>query len=203
MNPFVNDCILAEKKLNMLSNVEKSTSNSNTITFSKNITNVNPTITYTPPERRVSLAKAYSYSDGISSNLNGNCSFITPRQFAELISQNSNTHERKCLPIVDCRSQIDFGCEHIRSSYNVNCRAKLMARKLASKRLEDVEPNLSVSLNNSDAVVLYDQSTDVRCEEKIRSLPINLVVQAAKKSNKKVYIIQGRNKENMSLKIHE
>jgi len=31
----------------------------------------------------------------------------------------------------------------------------------------------------------------VRSEEKIRSLPINLVVQAARKSNKKVYIIQG------------
>jgi hypothetical protein len=69
-----------------------------------------------------------------------------------------------------------------------------MAKKLLSKRLEDIEPNLSTSLKNSDAVILYDQSTDVRNEEKIRSLPINLVIQAAKKSNKKVYIIQGREK---------
>jgi hypothetical protein len=73
-----------------------------------------------------------------------------------------------------------------------------MAKKLLSKRLEDVEPNLSTSLNNSDIVILYDQSTDVRSEEKICSLPINLVVQAAKKSNKKVHIIQGRSKGNFS-----
>jgi hypothetical protein len=203
MNPFVNDCILAEKKINMLSNVEKTTPSSNPITFSKNSTNVNPTITYPSPERRIPLTKAYSCSDATPSNLNGNCSFITPRQFAELISQNSNTHDRKCLPVVDCRSQIDFGCERIRSSHNVNCRAKLLARKLISKRLEDVEPNLSLSLSNSDDVILYDQSTDVRGEEKMRSLPINLVVQAANKSNKKVHIIQGRKKGNMLKKIYQ
>jgi hypothetical protein len=67
-----------------------------------------------------------------------------------------------------------------------------MARKLTSKRLEDVEPNLSSSLNNSDTVILYDQSTDPGEEDKISSLPINLVVQAAQKSNKKVQIIQGK-----------
>jgi hypothetical protein len=182
MNPFVNDHILAEKKLNMLSKSDKST-------FSNNITNcpnINPK--YPPPERRLSLTKAYSCSDTIAPSFSGNCSFITPKHFADLAS----AHERKCLPTVDCRSQIDFGCERIRSSYNVNCRAKLMARKLQSKCLEDIEPNLSASLHNSDSVILYDQSTDVRTEEKLRSLPINLVVQAAKKSNKKVYIIQGR-----------
>jgi hypothetical protein len=195
MNPFVNGSILAEKKINMLSSVDKSTSNSNTISFSKNITNtnVNSTIKYPLSEKRLALTKAYSCSDTGSSNIPGNCFFLTPKQFAELISQNS-----KCLPIVDCRSQIDFGCERIRSSHNVNCRAKLMAKKLLSKRLEDVEPNLSASLNNFDAVILYDQSTDVRTEEKIRSLPINLVVQAAKRSNKKVHIIQGKNQENFT-----
>jgi hypothetical protein len=195
MNPFVNGSILAEKKINMLSSVDKSTSNSNTISFSKNITNtnVNSTIKYSLSEKRLSLTKAYSCSDTVSSNIPGNCFFLTPKQFAELILQNS-----KCLPIVDCRSQIDFGCERIRSSHNVNCRAKLMAKKLLSKRLEDVEPNLSASLNNFDAVILYDQSTDVRTEEKIRSLPINLVVQAAKRSNKKVHIIQGKNQENFT-----
>jgi protein tyrosine phosphatase (PTP) superfamily phosphohydrolase (DUF442 family) len=196
MNPFVNDHILAEKKINMLSNGEKSNSNSNTNNFSKNIINctnpnVNSTMKYSPSERRLSLTKAYSCSDAVSSHINGNCSFITPRQFVELISENSHKHECQSLPIVDCRSQIDFGCERIRSSHNVNCRAKLMAKKLISKRLEDVEPNLSASLINSDAVILYDQSTDARGEEKIRSLPINLVVQAATKSNKKVHIIQG------------
>ncbi|CAF3095951.1 unnamed protein product [Rotaria sp. Silwood2] len=154
-------------------------------------TNVNPTIKYPPPERRVSLTKSYSCSDTISSNINGHCSFITPRQFVELISENSNTHEHISYPIIDCRSQIDFGCERIRSSYNINCRAKIMARKLLTKRLEDVEPNLTSSLSNSDIVILYDQSTDERAEEKLRSLPINLVIQAAKKSNKIVHIIQG------------
>jgi hypothetical protein len=123
--------------------------------------------------------------------LTGNCAFITPRQFVELVSQNSNAHD---LPILDCRSQMDFGCERIRSSHNINCRTKIIARKLTSKRLEDVEPNLSSSLNNYDTVILYDQSTDAPGEDKISSLPINLVVQAAQKSNKKVQIIQGKQK---------
>ncbi|CAF1163554.1 unnamed protein product [Rotaria sordida] len=182
--------------MNMFSNIEKSTSNSNSNSFIKNITsctstNINSTIKYPTSDRRVSLTKAYSCADTLSSNINGHCSFITPRQFAELISENSNTHEHKSYPIVDCRSQMDFGCEHIRSSHNVNCRAKIMARKLISKRLEDVEPNLTPSLNSSDTVILYDQSTDERGEEKLRLLPINLVIQAATKSNKIVHIIQG------------
>lgn len=107
----------------------------------------------------------------------------------ELISQTSNSQD---LPILDCRSQMDFGSERIRSSHNINCRTKIMARKLTSKRLEDVEPNLSSSLNRSDMVILYDQSTEIRGEEKINTLPINLVVQAAQKSNKMVQIIQGK-----------
>jgi hypothetical protein len=119
MNPFLNDCILAEKNINMLPNADKST------TFSKNITNtnINSTTKYPPSEKRLSLTKAYSCSDASSLSIPGNCVFITPKQFSELI-----THERKSLSIIDCRSQIDFGCERIRSSYNVNCRAKLMAK---------------------------------------------------------------------------
>ncbi|CAF0996736.1 unnamed protein product [Adineta ricciae] len=113
--------------------------------------------------------------------------FITPKEFVDLVSEKSNNQD---VPILDCRSQMDFGCERIRSSHNINCRTKIMARKLTSKRLEDVEPNLSSSLHNSDIVILYDQSTDVPEEDKIRSLPINLVVQAAQKSNKIVQIIQ-------------
>lgn len=192
MNSFVTEHILGEKKINMLTNVEKSSSNSNPISFSKNISNSN--VKYPASERRLSLTKAYSCSDASSLNLQGNCSFITSKQFADLITQNSNNlHDRKSFPIIDCRSQIDFGCEHIRSSYNINCRAKLMAKKLLSKRLEEVEPNLITSLSTSDIVILYDQSTDVRSEDKIRTLPINLVVLAANKSNKKVHIVQGRN----------
>lgn len=103
----------------MLPNADKST------TFSKNITNtnINSTTKYPPSEKRLSLTKAYSCSDASSLSIPGNCVFITPKQFSELI-----THERKSLSIIDCRSQIDFGCERIRSSYNVNCRAKLMAK---------------------------------------------------------------------------
>ena len=171
MNRFHNDCILAEKTMNTFPNADKSQKNPPTIT------------------KRVPLTKAYSCSDAQSSNLTGNCAFITPRQFVELVSQNSNAQD---LPILDCRSQMDFGCERIRSSHNINCRTKIMARKLTSKRLEDVEPNLSSSLSSSDTVILYDQSTDVRGEDTIQSLPINLVVQAAQKSNKKVQIIQGK-----------
>jgi hypothetical protein len=192
MNSVLDDYILAEKKINMLSNVEKACpSNSNPVNFSKNIgkSNVNSTIKYSAPDRRLSLTKAYSCSDAVSSNSTDNCLFITVRQFADLISK---THEHKIVPIIDCRSQIDFGCERIRSSHNINCRAKLLAKKLITKRLEDIEPGLEVSINNSDIIILYDQSTEARDEEKIRSLPINLVLQAAKRSNKKVYIIQGR-----------
>lgn len=166
-----NDYILAEKTMNTLSNVEKSSK-------------VTPTTT-----KRAPLTKAFSCSDASPSNSGGPYAFITPRQFVELVYQSSDS---QALPILDCRSQIDYGCERIRSSHNINCRAKIMARKLTSKRLEDVEPNLTSSLSNSDTVILYDQSTDVRGEEKLNTLPINLVVQAAQKSNKKVQIIQGK-----------
>jgi len=193
MNSFVNDSILAEKRINMLSNVEKSSPNSSPITFSKTIppcstTNVNPTVKYPPSDRKLPLTKTFSCSDAVPINLTGNCLFITARQFAELISKAS---ERNSVPIVDCRSQIDYGCERIRSSHNVNCRAKLLAKKLISKRLDEIEPSLRTSMNQSDVLVLYDQSTDARDEEKIRSLPINLVLQAARRSNKNIYIIQG------------
>jgi len=167
MNRFHNDSILAEKTMNTFPNADK------------------PSTT----TKRSPLTKAYSCSDALPSNLTGNCAFITPREFVELVSQNSNAQD---LPILDCRSQMDFGSERIRSSHNINCRAKIMARKLTSKRLEDVEPHLFSSLNKSDTVILYDQSTDTQGESKIDSLPINLVVQAAQKSNKKVQIIQGK-----------
>jgi hypothetical protein len=195
MNPFHNDSILAEKQLNMLPITDNSTSYSIPINFSKNITHcpsakVNPASKYLPAEKRLSLTKIYSCPDPPNSVV-----LITPKQFADSIAKNSNLHERKCIPIIDCRSQIDFGSERIRSSYNISCRTKLMARKLTSKCLEEVEPNLSVIINNSDFVILYDQSTDVRGEDKLRSLPIYLVVQAAKRSNKKVHIIQGMKKK--------
>lgn len=155
-------------------------------TAEKTSNNTTPTTTLS---RKVPLTKAYSCSDALPSNSSNHCKFITPSEFVELVSQASNAQD---LPILDCRSQMDFGCERIRSSHNINCRTKIMARKLTSKRLEDVEPNLSPSLNRSDLVILYDQSTDVRGEDKIHTLPINLVVQAAQKSNKRVQIIQGK-----------
>ncbi|CAF0802310.1 unnamed protein product [Rotaria sp. Silwood1] len=170
MNRAHNDHILAEKTMNTYPNADKTTKNTTTTT------------------KRAPLTKAYSCSDASPSHSTENCAFITPREFVELVFQNSNSQK---MPILDCRSQMDFGSERIRSSHNINCRTKIMARKLTSKRLEDVEPNLSSSLCNSDTVILYDQSTDVRAEEKMHSLPINLVVQAAQKSNKKVQIIQG------------
>ncbi|CAF3180483.1 unnamed protein product [Rotaria sp. Silwood2] len=173
MNRVHNDCVLAEKTMNTYPNVDKSTKNTASTT--------------TTTTKRAPLTKAYSCSDATPSHSTDSCAFITPRQFVELV-QNSNSQK---LPILDCRSQMDFGSERIRSSHNINCRTKIMARKLTSKRLEDIEPNLSLSLNNSDTVILYDQSTDIRAEEKMHSLPINLVVQAAQKSNKKVQIIQG------------
>lgn len=172
MNRFHENCILTEKTMNTYSPTAEKTSN-NPSTLS----------------RKVPLTKAYSCSDALPSNSSNHCKFITPSEFVELVSQTSNAQD---LPILDCRSQMDFGCERIRSSHNINCRTKIMARKLTSKRLEDVEPNLSTSLNRSDLVILYDQSTNIRGEDKIHTLPINLVVQAAQKSNKRVQIIQGK-----------
>ena len=182
MNPFLYESILAEKKINTLSHMDKSsTTNSDTVTFSKNIGG-NNNVKYPSADRRLSLTKAYSCSDAVSKNQH---LFITVKQFADIV-------EHQHVPIIDCRSQIDYGCERIRTSHNVNCRAKLLAKKLISKRLEEIEPSLEASISSSDMIILYDQTTDVRDEEKIRSLPINLVLQAARRSNKKVYIIQGR-----------
>ena len=141
--------------------------------------------------RRAPLTKAYSCSDAFRPSVLSDCQFITPQQFVELVSQDSDALDHSSVPILDCRSHIDFGCERIRSSHNINCRAKIMARKLASKRLEEVEPGLCSSLNSCANVILYDQSSDGRTEDNMRSLPINLVIQAAQKSNKKVHIIQG------------
>lgn len=101
------------------------------------------------------------------------------------------TPTRPMLPIIDCRSQMDYGAERVRSAHNVNCRAKLIARKLISKRLDEVEPGLLIPFQHSEFIILYDQSTEHLCEEKISSLPIHLVVQAAKRSQKTVYIVQG------------
>lgn len=171
MNRFHNNCILTEKPMNTYSSAEKTPINSNSLS------------------KKVPLTKAYSCSDTCPSNANNHCRFITPSEFMELVSQTTNSQD---LPILDCRSQMDFGSERIRSSHNINCRTKIMARKLTSKRLEDVEPNLSSSLNRSETVILYDQSTEIKGEDKIHTLPINLVVQAAQKSNKKVQIIQGK-----------
>jgi hypothetical protein len=173
MSCFLNQSILAEKLMNTLTNSEKSTKTTSTTVATK----------------RTPLTKAYSCSDASPSNHTGNCNFITPQEFVELVSRTSDAQD---VPILDCRSQMDFGCERIRSSHNINCRAKIMARKLTSKRLEDVEPTLSSSLHNSEVVILYDQSTEAPGEDKMRSLPINLVVQAAQKSNKRVQIIQGK-----------
>ena len=172
MSRFHKDCILAENQMNTKPNTEK---------MSKSP----PPASSTTMLKRAPLTKAYSCSDAS----NDRYEFITPSEFVKLVSQNPNCQDP---PILDCRSQMDFGCERIRASHNINCRTKIMARKLTSKRLEDVEPNLSSPMSKSDMVILYDQSTNVRGEEKISSLPINLVVQAAQKSNKKVQIIQGR-----------
>lgn len=177
MNSFLFDNILAEKSLHTISSMDNSSNTSYTTPISHCLS----------ADRRLSLTKAYSCSDTRSVNYCENCLFINPRQFIDYISK----HELKTTPIIDCRSQIDFSAEHICSALNINCRAKLMARKLLSKRLDEIEPNLVNLFQHSDILMLYDQSTDVHTEDKLRSLPINLVVQAAKKSNKKVHIIQG------------
>lgn len=131
------DCILSEKTMNTFPTGEKAPSN---------------------PLKRNPLTKAYSCSDASPSASNsspGNCAFITPSEFVELVSKKSDAHD---LPILDCRSQMDFGCERIRSSHNINCRTKIMARKLSSKRLEDVEPHLSSTLKEHDTVREHSKS---------------------------------------------
>lgn len=161
------------------------------ILFGKKMSN-HPSVDKTnSTTKRHPLTKAYSCSSASRPLPIGNFAFISPQEFVELITADSDADDLSNVPILDCRSQIDFGCERIRSSHNVNCRAKIMAKKLASKRLEDLEPTLGHSLNNSDKVILYDQSSDARTAERIESSPINLVVQAAQKSNKKVHIIEG------------
>ena len=180
MTSFVTDHVLAEKKLNMLPKAEHTNPN----TFSKLI----PVISSSTRAN-----KLHTDSD-IHSTTSSNdyCTFLTSRQLVDLISTNSSTLERKSLPvIIDCRSQFDYGVERIISSHNINCRAKLLTRKLSSKPLEEIESNLALSLKHADSVLLYDQSIDAPSEEKIRSSPLNLVVQAAKKSNKKVFVLQG------------
>lgn len=188
MSSFVNEYILAEKKLNMLPHLDKTSScHTNAIPFSKH-SSVQPV---RASERRLSVVKTYSCSNANSAHSNETNLFITPKQFADLCLDRKST-----LPIVDCRSQIDYGCERIRSSHNINCRAKLLAKKLISKRLEDIEPHLTTIIEHSDRIILYDQSTDARDEEKVRSLPIHLVLQAARRSNRKVFIIQGKTHRN-------
>ncbi|CAF1067419.1 unnamed protein product [Adineta ricciae] len=181
MTSFVTDHVLAEKKLNMLSKAEHTNPN----TFSKPIIAINPS---------TRANKLHTGSDVHPTNSsNDYCTFLTSRQLVDLISTNSSALERKSLPvIIDCRSQFDYGVERIISSHNINCRAKLLTRKLSSKPLEEIESNLALSLKHADSVLLYDQSIDVPSEEKIRSSPLNLVIQAAKKSNKKVFVLQGR-----------
>ena len=189
MNRFHKDFILVEQPMNTYANTDK------TSPSKVNASGTSAATAAVPPSsstRRVPLTKAFSCSDTGRSTSLGHCAFISPKQFVELVSQDSNALDLSSVPILDCRSQMDFGCERIRTSHNINCRTKIVARKLASKRLEDVEPNLCSSLNNSDRVILYDQSSDVRANEKSQSSPINLVVQAAQKSNKIVHIIQGK-----------
>lgn len=178
MNPFANEYILAEKRLNTLSHIDKTSScHTSSIPFSK-------TTSVQSAERRLSIVKPHNSSDAHAHDTN---LFISVKQFVDLCTERKTN-----LPIVDCRSQIDYGCERIRSSHNINCRAKLLAKKLVSKRLEDIEPHLAPLIEHSDRIILYDQSTDVRDEEKLRALPIHLVLQAARRSNRKVFIIQGK-----------
>ena len=170
MNGLPDDYILTEKAMNKFAKADKSTKSNTTIT------------------KRAPLTKAYSCFDASSPGLSGDVTFITPLQFVESFFQNPDENKPVLL---DCRSQMDFSSERVLTSYNINCRTKIMARKLTSKCLDDIEPNLSLLLHDSDTVILYDQSTDVQGEQKLRTLPINLVVQAAYKSKKKVQIIQG------------
>ncbi|CAF1242520.1 unnamed protein product [Adineta ricciae] len=164
---------------------ESNADHSQQIVFSKPIIAINPS---------TRANKLHTGSDVHPTNSsNDYCTFLTSRQLVDLISTNSSALERKSLPvIIDCRSQFDYGVERIISSHNINCRAKLLTRKLSSKPLEEIESNLALSLKHADSVLLYDQSIDVPSEEKIRSSPLNLVIQAAKKSNKKVFVLQGR-----------
>ncbi|CAF1341097.1 unnamed protein product, partial [Didymodactylos carnosus] len=138
------------------------------------------------------LTKSYSCADAEDAiSAMSESSFITPQEFYQLI-QNKTQLGSSIIPIIDCRSSLDYSNEHIRSSQNLNCYHKFFAKSLSRcKRLEDVCCQFSSSINNSDFVVVYDQSTFVKNEDKLKTLPINLCVQAAKKSQKKVLIILG------------
>jgi hypothetical protein len=186
MNRSSNDCILIEKTMNQL-----------------------PTTNASLPLPRLSINGDSSVLNAYMLNkilpIDQSCSdfndnhvqswhnqlFITPRQFADIIQDTISKMSCRSVPIVDCRSSIEFSCQHIRWSCNVNCYTKIIAKKLTSKRLEDIEPSLLSAFHNFDMVILYDESTDASDEEQIRSLPIYLAVKAAKKSNKQVHIIKG------------
>lgn len=184
MSRFVSDGILSEKSINILPALDPTLKLNASCPASK----LHTTPASSPSaSRRPSLTK--TFSDASAMHILGSSLFISPRQTGDIL--NKTTHATP-VPIVDCRSQMDFGTEHLRSAHNVNCRAKLIARKLISKRLEEVEPSLLIPFQHYDMIILYDQSTEHSSEEQIRTLPIYLVVQAAKRSNKTVYIIQGR-----------
>ena len=190
MDRFQNDHILLAK---VRSEFPASEQAGNSMPCNKPVLScVNSIMNSSLPDQRNSTSKPYKCSDASLANALGTDSLISPGQFAEMMSSVPIVPNYPRIPIIDCRSQMNFGVEHIRTSHNVNCRAKLIARKLLSKRLEEIEPSLAVLFDRFDDVILYDQSTNVCNEEQIRSSPLYLVVQAAQKSNKKVHIIQGR-----------
>lgn len=178
--------ILSEKKLNSSETHDKvesdigiSSNETKTNTGSIDQSSSNPNV-----DCRTSLSKAYSCTHATSMSSELTSLFISPKQFHVQFS-------KMAVVIIDCRSQIDFSSEHIRSAFNVNCRSRLISRKLISKRIDEVEPSVASCLKLSDSVILYDQSTEQSTEDQIRSSPIYLAVQAARRSSKKVHIIQG------------
>lgn len=193
MTTLANEHILAQKNLNMLPSTEFTGK-----PFAKSLTSTHSCAPIAPPESRVPLSKTASCATTQPPSPDESCAFISAKEFAELFSTSTASHERRHRPvIIDCRSQMDFGSERIVTAHNLNCRAKLMAKKLMSKPLEGIEANLSRALAQSDSVILYDQSTDGCSQEKVRSSPLHLVVQAARRSNKRVYILQGRQRRDM------
>ncbi|CAF0917124.1 unnamed protein product [Didymodactylos carnosus] len=138
------------------------------------------------------LTKSYSCADAenaISSTCE--CSFITPQEFCQLL-KNKTQLDLSLMPIIDCRSSLDYANERIRHAQNLNCCHKFLAKRLSGcKRLEDVCCQFSSNIINSDFIIVYDQSTFVNNEEKLKAFPMNLCVQAAKKSQKKVFVILG------------
>ena len=179
-----NDGILSEKKLNASRELEecfsKNCLESSDEKFDRDFTRLSTPILLLTHQ---ALRRTYTLdTPGIP--LNFGHIFLTPIQFVKQLP------DFKIL-IIDCRSQLDYSREHIRSAHNVNCRSKLIGRKLSTKALEEIEPSLSSSLKSSDGVIIYDQSTSFSSEEQMRALPIHLVVQSVRRSNKRVQIIQG------------